>query len=542
MNREELLAAWLEGEIDAHGEEHLMQALRGDREFARLAAEHLQTRRLLAGLALRGGDFQQELQLRLQAPESIPDQSVSPGPLVSLKPQGLLSWGRRTGSLAALLAVSAGVLFFISGKHPAGGPGEGSGSTAESESAAAPVDQFATVSNADALSGISIGQRIPSGPLKVLQGLVELTFDCGAVVQLTAPAELDLQSEYRAALLSGKLTAQVPPQALGFIVLTPHTRIRDLGTSFGVEVRPDGHSELHVLEGEVEASASGMPAHQPVLVKESQAWTFSADTMQTVGYNKARFQSAPELQSPPQPAPAAATHWSFDRFSEDGFMDAGGKFPMQPRQLTMDGSALVPRESMITVGRFGNALRFDGNGHFASTSHAGLGGSSPRTVAFWLRLPIPQAGSPRNCMLGWGASGARTKWEMLWNQDEWTGQMGALRLEFGQGYVVGSTNLKDGQWHHVAIVYHGEEVADVTTHIKLYVDGRLETLTGRRPQRIFTDISSAGAMPLTLGRYIDARREKPDHYFQGDIDDLHIIDGALPPSAIQQLFTENRLP
>ena len=52
---------------------------------------------------------------------------------------------------------------------------------------------------------------------------LELTLDCGAVVSLVGPAKLDLQSDYRAFLHFGGLSAYVPQEAVGFIVQTPNS-------------------------------------------------------------------------------------------------------------------------------------------------------------------------------------------------------------------------------------------------------------------------------------------------------------------------------
>ena len=52
MNREQRLAAWLEGELDADGHEELLRELSSDVSYAREAAAQLQMKRLLGSVAM----------------------------------------------------------------------------------------------------------------------------------------------------------------------------------------------------------------------------------------------------------------------------------------------------------------------------------------------------------------------------------------------------------------------------------------------------------------------------------------------------------
>ena len=85
------------------------------------------------------------------------------------------------------------------------------------------------------------------------RGLAEIEFDCGARVILQGPAGLRLLSGRSARLLKGKLTARVPARARGFTVLTPHNKVVDLGTEFGLSVDDDGAATVRVFTGEVVA-------------------------------------------------------------------------------------------------------------------------------------------------------------------------------------------------------------------------------------------------------------------------------------------------
>jgi hypothetical protein len=89
------------------------------------------------------------------------------------------------------------------------------------------------------------------GYMKLVEGYAEITFDGCAKAIIQAPVEIELQNGSRAYLQSGKLTATVSLEARGFTVNTPSASIIDLGTEFGVYVKEDCSSDIHVFEGKV---------------------------------------------------------------------------------------------------------------------------------------------------------------------------------------------------------------------------------------------------------------------------------------------------
>jgi hypothetical protein len=108
--------------------------------------------------------------------------------------------------------------------------------------------------------------RLLAGELELLAGKAELRFDNGAVVQLSGPIALDLRRVDDVFLKKGTLTAKIPPQAIGFSVFTPTSRIIDLGTEFKVDVAASGASDTSVLKGKVsvEPQHNGKPAGERV--------------------------------------------------------------------------------------------------------------------------------------------------------------------------------------------------------------------------------------------------------------------------------------
>ena len=109
-------------------------------------------------------------------------------------------------------------------------------------------------------------------PLFLQKGLVEIVFDEGAKVLLEAPATFRLQSTGRMVLHTGQLFAFVPASAKGFTVETPSSHIIDMGTQFGIRVKQDGTSDLHMFKGKAAlASDSASDTGQVLTLSAGQA-------------------------------------------------------------------------------------------------------------------------------------------------------------------------------------------------------------------------------------------------------------------------------
>lgn len=94
------------------------------------------------------------------------------------------------------------------------------------------------------------GDVIPDGLLKFEEGLVEIDFFCGATLIVEGPATLDVESDWSVRVAQGRLRANVPPAARGFVVKAAGSEIVDLGTEFALEVGSE-NARLEVIDGEV---------------------------------------------------------------------------------------------------------------------------------------------------------------------------------------------------------------------------------------------------------------------------------------------------
>ncbi len=116
------------------------------------------------------------------------------------------------------------------------------------------------------------GAARPGGPrgtslaagaeVELRRGRADLQFRDGVTVNVFAPARFALTETGGLRLAEGRVSAEVPPAGVGFVVTTPASTVVDLGTRFGVLVERAGATEVHVLKGRVrvEPGAPGSPA------------------------------------------------------------------------------------------------------------------------------------------------------------------------------------------------------------------------------------------------------------------------------------------
>jgi hypothetical protein len=103
----------------------------------------------------------------------------------------------------------------------------------------------------------TLASRVRAGQnLTLERGQVELTYGTGAKLLLTGPSEFLVRST-GGKLRRGELVARVPEAGHGFTIETPHGKVIDLGTEFGVVVDDFGVSQVSVFEGKVETLPTG---------------------------------------------------------------------------------------------------------------------------------------------------------------------------------------------------------------------------------------------------------------------------------------------
>lgn len=178
--------------------------------------------------------------------------------------------------------------------------------------------------------------------------------------------------------------------------------------------------------------------------------------------------------------------------------------------------------------RFGeasSALSVNGTNAYVSIAHNGSlsfgAPSNPFTVAAWIKTSAsgvqiavskarPNSGSANiDYNFGLNSSGNLQFWR--WNSS--TGQ---------DSVNYAGTALNDGEWHHIAFVNENS-----SSH-KLYLDGQLvESSTDTWTS------NNQSNQPLEIGRF--KNYTSATHYFNGQIDDVILLDRALTANEIKEI-------
>ncbi len=230
----------------------------------------------------------------------------------------------------------------------------------------------------------------------------------------------------------------------------------------------------------------------------------SADTVTMLKGDVWSFKTLPDV---PITDPNLVGWWTLDEGSGTTAVDWSG----HGNHGTLEG------DPQWVDGYDGGALEFDGSGDIVEmTDYKGVTGTQPRTCCAWIKTE--NLGE----IISWGNDAAGQKW--IFRVQANNGTDGAIRVEISGGYIVGVTDVRDGQWHHVAAVLE-ENAAPNVIQIKFYLDGVQQAISASKDKPIDT----ASGSNVRIGQATWGSRP-----FIGQIDDVHIYDKALTVEEIQQ--------
>ncbi len=518
---EKLLAKAVEGDLRRKESEVLLARCRENPELRNRLVRLLRVERLM-GVAIEDGEaFLREFQFRMRTEDAGFASRVAER----------LKRGKVVKALAAWSAVAAvvllGVLLVVDrGEHRVG--------------------SIVKVEASD-WSGES-GHFMAGDRIRFESGLMELHFDAGVVVVLEGPADFEVKGQKMAYLHQGKLVAEVEDQkAHGFVIDGPSGRLVDLGTKFAVSVAAKGEMEVHVMDGVINVTTTGGATSR---LLKNQAMRLSRGEAVRMPVDLGKFVTRmPDYLD----QPVRSVWWSFDESDGPRVLNVGsGLSDGQADGRLRSFSAQGNRPKRI-AGKFGRALEFDGIDSYVETDYRGVIGSGPRTVTLWVRVPEDFDPLQGYGIVNWGnirvPGGA---WQISINGIPVDGPVGKLRIGTHWGQVIGTTDLRDGQWHHCAVVMYGDEEGkpNTATHILLYVDGKLEPAARRSVQPVNTVLPDPGRTDpggIWIGRNLGFEKsDSPSgslygRFFRGAIDEMAIFDVALDQKHIISLMEINRL-
>lgn len=517
MNRDQRLAAWLEGELDADGHEELLRDLTSDDSFAREAALQLQMKRLLGTKIVGENEFARELLLRIESEAPSVDE-MSTERVVLKRLQQRRRWQRAGLAAVGLAATVMIVLLLI--VRPAQTP-----------------SPIVRVLAAEGVQSLDV-RALEEGRLVTIKGgILELALGEKTRVVLEAPAEFAVESRDVVQLISGRCYAEMEQGESGLRIKTPSGEVLDLGTRFGVEVTPSQGTSVHVFEGEVELDLR----QQRSVLREGEAvrWTEGND-LESVSVEAERFVRRLPGSSQQE---TQWLHWPFKEASGELTVPEGEGFPNDMEAAQLHGAHWIERDGSA-------ALEFDGLDDWVETTFAGIGADADRTVAAWVKLSPDFGKASGQAIVGWGDFSILdpnrrigTAWELgIGDTSKPADLFGRLKVAVGGPLTVGHEDLRDGRWHHVAAVYLSKGAPDGRGLVLLYVDGQLQRRTfGRNIVELNTDVEPGSSEPVQFGRQV--MRATPNReYFKGAIDDVFIISRALNGDELRTLMSTNALP
>ncbi len=516
-----LIAKAADGTLDPHEVEKLLSACKHDSGLLKDLREHLAMERMLQ---LDGGNreipegFTKEILAKISGKDHA-DTGFTPRVLKKL-PGRPISVFRRVAAMAAVILVSLGAwLFWKSESTPR---------------IVASVTGSEAAADFGSLEEYSVGQS-----LSLESGFVRVKFTKGAEVILEGPAELEFSGDNGAVLKHGAASVRVPDSATGFTLVGPDAKVVDVSTEFAMKVSTDQPTEVHVLDGLILTSTSKNPV-QSEMRKDQAIEVIDGSSREIPAKPQSFLSDLPDRK----PGPINYLHWNFDESNGDVASNVGSGISGFNSAALFRSAVPGGSKPIHAEGVFGSGIFLNGESAFVETDFPGIGGTGARSVAMWVKVPHDWKPENGYAMASWGSfeeeGGA---WQISVNPGDYGGEVGCLRVGTNKDYVVGNTDLRDGRWHHLVAVMFGGKGATASTHVLLYVDGNLEQTEIKSTRSINTDIDSAKAVKLQLGRNLAAvlGYSLDKRFFRGWLDEIVVADGALSQSQVRHLMETNRI-
>lgn len=379
----------------------------------------------------------------------------------------------------------------------------------------------ATVVKDAGVEELSVGEKLRRQSYTLKAGTVEMLTARGARVVIEAPAEFRFESAQRLHMLRGRLSADVPPAAKGFTVITPSGDAVDLGTQFGVDVPESGAAEIHVFKGEVIAKASGAGTGKSLRGGD-------AVTMNQGASNARELRSSAFIQLDEMPGLAAGLA-AGQRDRSEAALAHLRKDAALIALLDFESGEPEPGVFRTVQGRWpgSRAPEFVNVGDHLKLNVGGDRAWPQLTLAVWVRLD--RLGAPFQSLLHTDGWSDNNPGQVHWMVTKATtmrlaliGNTLAPGSEEASGYPNSLTPVlpEQGRWVHLAAVYDS-----VTRAARLYLNGRLDK-----------ESHLTIAHPARLGAAQIGNWDSQDRKLSGRVDELLLLGRAMSDDEVRALF------
>lgn len=358
--------------------------------------------------------------------------------------------------------------------------------------------------------------QLPIGDYKLQKGLLHLQFGGGVMVYVEAPARFDAVSKNRVVLHSGRLSARVPPEGIGFTVETPEAEVVDFGTEFSVDVER-GASEVHVFDGLVRVhpgASNQRERSRSVDVQASQAVRITDGATEAEDISIATDRFIRNFDEPRLNYARAVKRLSPLVYYRMPIRDRGlvseppeysgvvltgeGKRPPHAKGVFAGGSLRVGVDSIGRGGRVDSPPPLS-TGRFS--------------VVVFVYLEVPA----QSAIVATNLNGERGNFGLSLNED---GVLQAtIRSRNGEvSSLAGGSVLQQKTWRHVVVTADGER-------LQLYEDGRL---VASQP---CVAVAASDSDPVWFGTTANVTQ-----VWNGRIDEVTMFDRALNNKEIAALY------
>ena len=256
----ELLEGYADGTLDEEASRELLIAFAADAVLKARFLEELRLQNSLRGLPLLADADRRVNEVMKCILPNRTSHDVSAAVLSALRPSrpGLRWYSvvQKAAAIAAVIALGCFVMWSL---------------PRADDSLATVAHQIDATWSGD--RKLAPGERVGKGRLRLAVGVVRLDFAKDVRLTLEGPADLELIGPGETRLHSGKLTANVPPEGIGFQVHTKRARVVDLGTTFGVSVGTNGATDVAVYEGLV--AVTSLASREEKVIKEGSEVTIN---------------------------------------------------------------------------------------------------------------------------------------------------------------------------------------------------------------------------------------------------------------------------
>ncbi|MCM8537119.1 MAG: FecR domain-containing protein [Lentisphaeraceae bacterium] len=508
-NTDKFLAQYINGELSDEATEKLLIDCKNDPQLLKKLSELTETERLLNAVHFQEElNYQETLEnLRGNAPD------LSKEILAKIKNQN----PKKKLTLLFYSLASAAVLilaFTIFGS----------------------LEKIATqTSSLEAKWETPTNEQFSAGSYTLLEGYSQLKFKSGAELIIEAPAQFTIINSMHVYLESGKIVADIPKPAIGFRIDTKTSQTIDLGTTFAVATDKNGSSEIHVIKGLVKSKSVKTKTFKEL--KTNEALSVNNELKESkLEADSGKFLT---LLPPKKLKDFKYILWRFNEGKgkssehESYGYESDKNFTAQLRSENKTFPKWIE-------GKFGQALQFNGNSNYAETGFKGIGGSQARTVSFWLKTNKSYTDKNGYAIVTWGSfNNSGSTWQISLNPIAEDGPLGRIRCGTHRGQIIGTTDLRDNKWHHISIVLYSGSEANVSTHILIYVDGRLEQASRKSIRKIYTDVESDQAIKVQFARNAadtKASKRPAKRFFNGALDEIYVFNSALSQKDILKLM------